>query len=121
MLKEEKCTVPLSPTPCRSLDNVCAEPNPSDSRYLDGLHKTYARHQDFPRTAAKDMVRIESRGECHRLAPEGGQGQPTAASNLRGKCFFLPFEELSDTMPCLLSTGTCIVDCTGHRRCTSCT
>ncbi|CAM9665996.1 unnamed protein product [Ascophyllum nodosum] len=38
-----------------SLDNVCAEPNPSDSRYLDGLHKTYARHQDFPRTAAKDM------------------------------------------------------------------
>ncbi|CAN0287711.1 unnamed protein product, partial [Ectocarpus sp. 8 AP-2014] len=38
-----------------SLDNVCAEPNPSDARYLDGLHKTYARHQDFPWTQPRDM------------------------------------------------------------------
>lgn len=40
------------------MDNVCAEPNPSDARYLDGLHKTYARHMDFPRTQPKDMVRL---------------------------------------------------------------
>lgn len=40
-----------------SLDNVCAEPNASDSRYLDGLHKMYSRHQDFPRTQPRDMVR----------------------------------------------------------------
>eukprot|EP00752_Nemacystus_decipiens_P009414 g8417.t1 len=38
-----------------SLDNVCAEPNPSDARYLEGLHKTYVRHQDFPRTQPRDM------------------------------------------------------------------
>eukprot|EP00903_Cladosiphon_okamuranus_P006607 g6454.t1 len=38
-----------------SLDNVCAEPNPSDARYLDGLHKAYARHQDFPRTQPRNM------------------------------------------------------------------
>lgn len=44
-------------SPKRSLDNVCAEPNPSDSRYLDALHKNYARHQDFPRTQPRDMVR----------------------------------------------------------------
>lgn len=41
-----------------SLDNICAEPNPSDSRYLDGLHKTYSRHQDFPRTQPKDIVSL---------------------------------------------------------------
>lgn len=45
-----------TPRPPHSLDNVCAEPNPSDSRYLDGLHKSFNRHQDFPRTAPKDMV-----------------------------------------------------------------
>ncbi|CAM9178970.1 unnamed protein product, partial [Hapterophycus canaliculatus] len=39
----------------RSLDNVCAEPNPSDARYLDGLHKTYVRHRDFPRTQPRNM------------------------------------------------------------------
>ena len=39
-----------------SLDNVCAEPNPTDSRYLGMLHKMYARHQDFPRTQPKDAV-----------------------------------------------------------------
>eukprot|EP00904_Undaria_pinnatifida_P007215 jgi/Undpi1/3623/HiC_scaffold_16.g06993.m1 len=53
-----QCLVMLSAKPkgiIPSLDNVCAEPNPSDSRYLDGLHKNYARHQDFPRTAPKDM------------------------------------------------------------------
>eukprot|EP00752_Nemacystus_decipiens_P008749 g7810.t1 len=38
-----------------SLDSVCAEPSPSDARYLDGLHRTYLRHQDFPRTKQKDM------------------------------------------------------------------
>ncbi|CAM9488990.1 unnamed protein product, partial [Ectocarpus sp. 13 AM-2016] len=38
-----------------SLDNICAEPNPSDARYLDGLHKAYLRHQDFPQTAQKNM------------------------------------------------------------------
>ncbi|CAN0100971.1 unnamed protein product [Scytosiphon promiscuus] len=38
-----------------SLDNVCAEPNPSDARYLDGLHKTYVRHRDFPRTQPRNM------------------------------------------------------------------
>ncbi|CAM9865163.1 unnamed protein product, partial [Sphacelaria rigidula] len=38
-----------------SLDNVCAEPNPSNERYLANLHATYSRHQDFPRTAPKDM------------------------------------------------------------------
>ncbi|CAM9166452.1 unnamed protein product [Ascophyllum nodosum] len=37
------------------LDNVCAEPNPTDSRYLDSLHKKYARHQDFPRIAPREM------------------------------------------------------------------
>lgn len=35
---------------------MCAEPNASDARYLDGLHKTYVRHQDFPRTQPKDIV-----------------------------------------------------------------
>lgn len=44
-----------------SLDNVCAEPKPSDARYLDGLHKTYARHQDFPRTQPKDIVSTRRR------------------------------------------------------------
>ncbi|CAM9101018.1 unnamed protein product, partial [Hapterophycus canaliculatus] len=37
------------------LDNVCAEPNPSDARYLESLHKTHGRHQDFPRTKPQDM------------------------------------------------------------------
>ncbi|CAM9467577.1 unnamed protein product, partial [Ectocarpus fasciculatus] len=37
------------------LDNICAEPNPSDARYLDGLHKAYLRHQDFPQTSQRDM------------------------------------------------------------------
>lgn len=46
----------LANVPVNSLDNVCAEPKPSDARYLDGLHKTYARHQDFPRTQPKDVV-----------------------------------------------------------------
>jgi len=46
---------PTFPEYC-SLDNVCAEPNASDSRYLSILHTTYARHQDFPRTAPKDVV-----------------------------------------------------------------
>eukprot|EP00903_Cladosiphon_okamuranus_P006316 g6191.t2 len=41
-----------------SLDNVCAEPNPSDTRYLDGLHKTYAQHRDFPRAKPKDVREI---------------------------------------------------------------
>ncbi|CAM9539979.1 unnamed protein product, partial [Ectocarpus fasciculatus] len=52
------CILMLSTKPkgiIPSLDNVCAEPNPSDSRFLDGLHKTYARHQDFPRTQPRDM------------------------------------------------------------------
>ncbi|CAM9886122.1 unnamed protein product, partial [Ectocarpus sp. 12 AP-2014] len=52
------CLLMLSDKPkgiIPSLDNVCAEPNPSDARYLDGLHKTYARHMDFPRTQPKDM------------------------------------------------------------------
>lgn len=40
-----------------SLDNVCAEPNPSDSRYLSALHKEHERHEDFPRTKPQDMVR----------------------------------------------------------------
>ena len=40
-----------------SLDNVCAEPSPSDCRYLEGLHRTYAHHQDFPRTQPRNMVR----------------------------------------------------------------
>ena len=57
----------MSFSPERSLDNVCAEPNPSNSRYLDALHKNYARHQDFPRTQPRDMVR-ESRGwGCDRV------------------------------------------------------
>ncbi|CAN0563102.1 unnamed protein product, partial [Ectocarpus sp. 12 AP-2014] len=38
-----------------SLDSVCSEPKPTDARYLDGLHKTYVRHQHFPRTKPKDM------------------------------------------------------------------
>eukprot|EP00752_Nemacystus_decipiens_P009298 g8309.t1 len=38
-----------------SLDTVCSEPNATDARYLDGLHKTYVRHQHFPRTKPKDM------------------------------------------------------------------
>ncbi|CAM9884021.1 unnamed protein product, partial [Sphacelaria rigidula] len=42
--------------PC--LDNVCSEPKPSDAKYLDKLHKTYARHEHFPRTKPKDMVGI---------------------------------------------------------------
>lgn len=46
----------LLTSPPSSLDNVCAEPKPTDSRYLDILHKTYSRHQDFPRTQPKDMV-----------------------------------------------------------------
>ncbi|CBJ30507.1 conserved unknown protein [Ectocarpus siliculosus] len=53
-----ECILMLSTKPkgiIPSLDNVCAEPNPSDARYLDGLHKTYARHQDFPRTQPRDM------------------------------------------------------------------
>lgn len=55
-VKRAGCCLAL---PCpSSLDNVCAEPNPSDARYLDGLHKTYARHMDFPRTQPKDMVRV---------------------------------------------------------------
>ncbi|CAM9285240.1 unnamed protein product, partial [Hapterophycus canaliculatus] len=37
-----------------SLDHVCAEPKPTDSRYLDKIHKTYIRHKDFPRTQPKD-------------------------------------------------------------------
>ncbi|CAN0528106.1 unnamed protein product, partial [Ectocarpus sp. 12 AP-2014] len=53
-----ECILMLSTKPkgiIPSLDNVCAEPNPSDARYLDGLHKTYARHQDFPRTQPRNM------------------------------------------------------------------
>ncbi|CAM9932796.1 unnamed protein product [Scytosiphon promiscuus] len=38
-----------------SLDNVCAEPNPSDSRYLSALHKEHAKHEDFPRTQPRDV------------------------------------------------------------------
>lgn len=38
--------------PC--LDNVCSEPNACDSRYLEMLHKTYARHEHFPMTKPKD-------------------------------------------------------------------
>ncbi|CAM9971674.1 unnamed protein product [Pylaiella littoralis] len=38
-----------------SLDCVCSEPKPTDARFLDGLHKTYVRHQHFPRTKPKDM------------------------------------------------------------------
>lgn len=53
-----ECLQPHETPWAPSLDNVCAEPNPSDSRYLDGLHKNYARHQDFPRTAPKDMVSV---------------------------------------------------------------
>ncbi|CAB1114761.1 unnamed protein product [Ectocarpus sp. CCAP 1310/34] len=52
------CLLMLSDRPkgiIPSLDNVCAEPNASDARYLEGLHKTYARHMDFPRTQPKDM------------------------------------------------------------------
>lgn len=37
---------------------MCAEPKPTDSRYLDILHKTYSRHQDFPRTQPKDVVSL---------------------------------------------------------------
>ncbi|CAM9169756.1 unnamed protein product [Laminaria digitata] len=47
------CSMPRGIIP--SLDNVCAEPSPSDCRYLEGLHRTYARHQDFPRTKPKNM------------------------------------------------------------------
>lgn len=50
---------PVLAAPSR-LDNVCAEPKPTDSRYLDILHKEYTRHQDFPRTQPKDMVRRPS-------------------------------------------------------------
>eukprot|EP00903_Cladosiphon_okamuranus_P011080 g10459.t1 len=52
------CLLMLSEKPkgiIPTLDNVCAEPKPTDSRYLDILHKTYTRHQDFPRTKPKDM------------------------------------------------------------------
>ncbi|CAM9603433.1 unnamed protein product, partial [Sphacelaria rigidula] len=54
-----QCLLMLSERPkgiIPSLDNVCAEPNPTDARYLAGLHKMYSRHQDFPRTKPKDMV-----------------------------------------------------------------
>lgn len=43
--------------PFPSLDNVCAEPGPSDAKYLSGLHKDHARHEYFPRTQPRDMVR----------------------------------------------------------------
>eukprot|EP00752_Nemacystus_decipiens_P009380 g8383.t1 len=52
------CLLMLSAKPkgiIPTLDNVCAEPKPTDSRYLDILHKEYTRHQDFPRTQPKDM------------------------------------------------------------------
>eukprot|EP00903_Cladosiphon_okamuranus_P011132 g10508.t1 len=38
-----------------SLDNVCAEPNPTDARYLSALHKDHAQHEYFPRTQPRDM------------------------------------------------------------------
>ena len=53
-----------------SLDTVCSEPNATDARYLEGLHKTYLRHQHFPRTKPKDMVRNERRAQGGR---EGGR------------------------------------------------
>lgn len=58
-------TVLLSRRTC-SLDNVCAEPNPSDARYLAGLHKTYVQHQDFPRTKPKDVVSVHT---CSNVVP----------------------------------------------------
>ncbi|CAM9621035.1 unnamed protein product, partial [Ectocarpus sp. 13 AM-2016] len=54
----EECLKMLSSKPkgiIPSLDSVCSEPKPTDARYLDGLHKTYVRHQHFPRTKPKDM------------------------------------------------------------------
>ncbi|CAM9208802.1 unnamed protein product [Ascophyllum nodosum] len=38
-----------------SLDAVCADPIATDARYLQALHKNFARHEHFPRTNPRDM------------------------------------------------------------------
>lgn len=64
-----------------SLDNVCAEPNPSDSRYLEGLHKMYGRHQDFPRTQPRDVVRTIDAPQLNKT-----DGRNPSMSSVDGKC-----------------------------------
>lgn len=57
-----------------SLDNVCAEPEPSDARYLSDLHTVHARHQDFPRTQRKDMVRRRNATETRTIVCKREKG-----------------------------------------------
>ncbi|CAN0342915.1 unnamed protein product, partial [Ectocarpus sp. 12 AP-2014] len=88
-----------------SLDNVCAEPNPSDSRYLSALHKEHERHEDFPRTKPQDMR------ECFWVRHYAGKVKYTVEGWVERNMDRVP-ESFSSTLAA--STSKVVQEATSH-------